>query len=126
MSGGGWYNEHMYGVGNRTIDQLEQDLFACQRRHGELWAGQLELLRGLDLGQVATADGSRNMVEWVASRLDVSHPTARDLMFLARAADRWVEELLADGRIGLERAVLMTRLRLAGASEVEVSASLGF
>ncbi len=66
------------------------------------------------------------MVEWVASRLDVSHATARDLMFLARAADRWVEELLADGRIGLERAVLMTRLGLTGASESELVASLGF
>jgi len=122
----GWYNEHMYGVGNRTIDELEQDLLTCQRTHGELWAGQLELLRRLDLGQVATADGSRTMIEWVASRLDVSHPVARDLMFLAKADDRWVEGLLADGRIGLERAVLMTRLRVAGASDGDLSASLGF
>jgi hypothetical protein len=66
------------------------------------------------------------MVEWVASRLDVSYPVARDLMFLAKAEDQRVEELLADGRIGLERAVLMTRLRLTGASDAEVMASLGF
>jgi hypothetical protein len=66
------------------------------------------------------------MVEWVASRLDVSPATARDLMFLAKAEDQMVEELLADGRIGLERAVLMTRLRLTGATDVEVSASLGY
>jgi hypothetical protein len=66
------------------------------------------------------------MVEWVAFRLDVSYPVARDLMFLAKAADSRVEELLAEGRIGLERAVLMTRLRLTGASESELAAFLGF
>ncbi|HEU4750229.1 MAG TPA: HNH endonuclease [Acidimicrobiia bacterium] len=115
----------MFGVGN-SIDTLEQDLLACQRRHGELWARQVELLRELDLGQVATADGSRTMVEWVASRLDVSHPVARDLMFLAKAADSKVEDMLASGEVGLERAVLMTRLRLAGASDAEVTASLGY
>jgi Domain of unknown function (DUF222)/HNH endonuclease len=116
----------MYGVGNRTIDGLEQDLLRSESIVARVRAGQLETLRRLDLGQVASADGSRTMVEWVASRLDVSHATARDLMFLAKAEDQRVEELLADGRIGLERAVLMTRLRLTGASEVEVSASLGF
>ena len=116
----------MYGVGNRTIDELEQDLLVFHSDHGRLWVGQLELLRRLDLGQVATADGSRTMVEWVASRLDVSHATARDLMFLARADDRRVEELLAEGRIGWERGVLMTRLRLAGASDEELAASLGY
>jgi hypothetical protein len=115
----------MFGVGN-SLDTLEQDLLACQLRHGGLWASQLDTLRKLDLAQVATADGSRTMVEWVASRLDVSHATARDLMFLAKSADAEVVELLADGRIGLERAVLMTRLRHTGASEVEVRASLGY
>jgi hypothetical protein len=66
------------------------------------------------------------MVEWVASRLDVSHPVARDLMFLAKAADSKVEDMLASGEVGLERAVLMARLRLAGASDSEVAASMGF
>ena len=117
----------MFGVADtRSIDTLEQDLLASHQVHGQVWAGQLETLRRLDLGQVATADGSRTMVEWVASRLDVSHAVARDLMFLARAEDRNIEDLLADCRIGFERAVLMARLRIAGASDREVEDSLGF
>jgi hypothetical protein len=47
-------------------------------------------------------------------------------MFLARAEDRNIEDLLADCRIGFERAVLMARLRIAGASDREVEDSLGF
>jgi HNH endonuclease len=116
----------MYGVGNRTIDHLERDLLRCEVLVSRERVCQLELLRRLDLGQVATADGSRTMVEWVASRLDVSQATARDLMFLAKADDGRVEALLAAGEVGLERAVLMARLRLAGASDSEVSASLGY
>ncbi|MEX0698900.1 MAG: HNH endonuclease [Acidimicrobiia bacterium] len=113
-------------MGNRTIDNLEQDLLVSHQVHGQVWARQLETLRRLDLGQVATADGSRTMVEWVASRLDVSHAVARDLMFLAKAADSKVEDMLASGEVGLERAVLMARLRVAGASDSEVAASMGF
>jgi hypothetical protein len=66
------------------------------------------------------------MVEWVASRLDVSYPVARDLMFLAKAGDGPVEAMLASGEVGLERAVLMTRLRLTGASESDLVDSLGY
>jgi hypothetical protein len=48
------------------------------------------------------------------------------LLFLAKANDLLVEQLLSHGEIGLERAVLMVRLRLAGASEEQVAASLGY
>ena len=118
--------EQMFDTDTRSIDTLEQDLVRSESIVARVRAGQLELLRRLDLGQVATTDASRTMVDWVASRLDVSHSVARDLMFLAKADDRRVEELLADGRIGWERAVLMCRLRLAGASDGELSASLGY
>jgi hypothetical protein len=66
------------------------------------------------------------MTDWVASRLDVTHPSASDLMFLPKAGDSQVERLLASGEIGLERAVAMVRLRLAGASNEQVSNSRGY
>jgi 5-methylcytosine-specific restriction endonuclease McrA len=109
-----------------TIDGLEQELLNCQRGHAELWSRQIEALRHLDWGQVDLVDGSRSMVEWVASRLDVTHQQARDLVFLSKAADRQVEELLASGEIGLDRAVAMVRLRRAGASSEVISQSFGF
>ena len=117
----------MFGVAEtRSIDTLEQDLLAPQAVVSRERARQTSFLRELDLGQVATADGSRSMVEWVASRLDVSHPVARDLMFLAKSTDSEVEGLLASGEVGWERALLMARLRLAGATDSEVTASQGY
>lgn len=112
------------GVG--TVDSIERALLECQVGHSHFWARQLEAIRHLDLAQVDLVDGCRSMVEWIASRLDVSQSTARDLVLVAKATDAHVEQLLADGEIGLERAVAMVRLRLAGASEDLVSRSLGY
>ncbi|MEX0666757.1 MAG: HNH endonuclease signature motif containing protein, partial [Acidimicrobiia bacterium] len=112
------------GVG--TVDSIERGLLDSQAGHSHLWALQLKAIRDLDLAQVDLVDGCRSMVEWIASRLDVSQSTARDLVLVAKATDTHVERLLADGEIGLERAVAMVRLRLAGASNGLVSQSLGY
>ena len=110
---------------DETLDQLEQELLATHQVHGPLWARQIEALRRLDLGQVASADGCRTMTEWVASRLDVTHSVAAALMFLARADDPEVDRMLETGEIGLERAALLVRLRQSGASEEQAAASFG-
>ena len=86
---------------------------------------QVAIVRSLDSRQVAIADGCRSMVEWVASRVDVSHSIAGELLFLARANDLQIEELLSEGQVGLQRAVLMVRLRQAGASDEQLADSLG-
>jgi hypothetical protein len=112
------------GVG--TVDSIEQALLDSQAGHSLLWARQLEAIRHLDLAQVDLVDGCRSMIEWIASRLDVSQSTARDLVLVAKATDTHVEHLLAKGEIGLDRAVAMVRLRLAGASDDLVSQSFGY
>jgi hypothetical protein len=61
----------------------------------------------------------------VASRPDVSHSIAGELLFLAKANDVLVEQLLSN-ETGLQRAVLMVRLRQAGASDEQVNDSRGY
>lgn len=109
-----------------SIDSLEHELLGSERVVARERAHQVAIIRSLDSRQVATADGCRSMVEWVASRLDVSHSVAGELLQLAKAKDVQVEELLSHGEIGLERAALMVRLRLAGASDEQVIDSRGY
>lgn len=113
-------------LGSRSVDQVEQDLFQAHAAHGVLWAHQLQALRQLDVAQVGLADGCRTMVDWVASRLDVPHARARDLLLLAKAENSELERLLREGEIGLDRAIALAKLSLAGASEDELSRALGF
>jgi hypothetical protein len=56
-----------------SIDSLEQELLASEMVVAKERACQAAIVRDLDSRQVAIADGCRSMVEWVASRLDVSH-----------------------------------------------------
>jgi hypothetical protein len=42
-------------------------LLASETAVARARAGQIAILRDLDLRQVATADGCRSMIEWVAS-----------------------------------------------------------
>ncbi|MFQ5523358.1 MAG: hypothetical protein ACE5F5_07245, partial [Acidimicrobiia bacterium] len=59
-----------------TTDEIEQKLISCRETQSRLHALELELLEELDRRQIATADGSRSMQEWVAARLDVGPDTA--------------------------------------------------
>ena len=61
------------------------------------------------------------MADWVASHLDLSHQSAARLMAVARAEDPSVDEAMAAGRWGLDRASLLIRLAKAGASPELVS-----
>ncbi|HKX75747.1 MAG TPA: hypothetical protein VJR05_10200, partial [Acidimicrobiia bacterium] len=100
----------------RSIDSLEQELLACQADKTRLVFRQVELLRHLDVAQVAAADGCRTMIDWVASRLDVSRRIAKDLLVVARAENAEVDRMLESGVVGLERAVALIRLVNTGAS----------
>jgi hypothetical protein len=57
-------------------DRLEQELVASRTARSRLDAHDMEILEVFDARQVATADGSRSLSEWVAARLDVSQETA--------------------------------------------------
>lgn len=118
--------EREIGVFEQSADSLEQSLLRSEAVIASERARQVAVLRSLESLQVAIADGCRSINEWVASRLDVTHSTASDLMLLAKAADAPIEAMLANGEIGLERAVVMVRLRLAGAPDEHVADSLGY
>lgn len=116
----------MFVVGLGSVDSFEQVALGSERGIAKHRALQIQAIRQLDQSQVDLVDGCRSMTEWVASRLDVSHSTARDLVFLAKANDAEAERLLAAGEIGLDRAVAIGRLRLSGASGDVISQSCGY
>jgi len=109
-----------------TVDILEQQALALVSEVGVRFGRLLPLLRDLDAAQVATGDGCRSLVEWAASRFDVTADTARDLVHLARVADADVEADLRTGRVSWDRAVATVRLKTAGAPRQVVFRSFGF
>ncbi|HKX76394.1 MAG TPA: hypothetical protein VJR05_13495, partial [Acidimicrobiia bacterium] len=109
----------------RSIDSLEQELLACQADKTRLVFRQVELLRQLDVAQVAAADGCRTMIDWVSSRLDVSRPVAKDLLVVARAQNPQIDRMLQTGEIGMERAVALIRLHNTGAPDELMAAASG-
>ncbi|MDP8959924.1 MAG: 13E12 repeat family protein, partial [Actinomycetota bacterium] len=106
-----------------SIDQLEQQLLAEERAIAQIRARQAALISLLEGTGVAALDGCRTMAEWVASRLDVSPETVRDLLRVA--GDEPHEELSA-GEVSFDRAVEEGRLRSSGATEAELERSRGF
>lgn len=109
-----------------SIDTLERRLVEAGEALSQVTAAMLPLVRALDVAQVALVDGSRSMVEWLASRLDCEPAAARRLLTLARAGDAEVEEGLAAGELSVDRAVAVTRLKAAGANAERVERSFGF
>jgi 5-methylcytosine-specific restriction endonuclease McrA len=94
-----------------STDQLEQQLIAAEQAVARLRGVQLEILEVLDRRQVATADGSRSLREWVAARLDLGPDTAGRLVAAMRGTvDRPdLREALADG-VSLDRVEALSRI----------------
>jgi 5-methylcytosine-specific restriction endonuclease McrA len=93
-------------------DQLEQELAASRTARSRLDAHDIEILEVLDSRQVATADGSRSLSEWVAARLDVTLKTARSLVrTMRRTQDRPdLRDFLALGEASLDRIEAISRI----------------
>ena len=101
------------GMGKGTsIDQVEQWLVESERLISRIRAKQMEALSELDRAQVATGDGSKNLSEWTAARLDVSLDSARSLVrTMRRTEDRpELREALAEGEITYDRVEVLSRL----------------
>ncbi|MFQ5522846.1 MAG: hypothetical protein ACE5F5_04635, partial [Acidimicrobiia bacterium] len=94
-----------------TTDEIEQQVLAAQEAVAKLRSFQMEALEELDRRQIATADGSRSMQEWVAARLDVGPDTAKKLVgTMRRTCDRPdLREALADG-VSLDRIEALSRI----------------
>jgi len=95
-----------------TTDDLEQRMLANRSTRSALDAEDVEILQELDYRQVATADGCRNLSEWVAARLDVHPHTAKALVrTMRRTAERLdLRDALAAGDIACDRMEALSRI----------------
>ncbi|MDX1447976.1 MAG: hypothetical protein R3246_02840, partial [Acidimicrobiia bacterium] len=106
-----------------SVDQLEMEFVRLTAAMSRLEALRLHTIRALDVAQVASADGSRSMTEWLGGRFDLEPDTARTLVQLARADDSELDVLLESGEITVDRAAAVTRLKAAGADQETVDRS---
>ena len=83
----------------RSVDQMEQELLDLQSLRARMTARELELVRELDVAQVANLDGSKTLGEWLAGLLDMEPKSATRLARLARSIDPRLEAELADGEV---------------------------
>jgi len=92
-------------LGNLTQDRKEQILVETESAIGIMRAIQLEVLDDFDGAQVATADGSRSLSEWSASRMDMAPESAKSLVrTMRRTVDRPdLREALAAGEVTFDR-----------------------
>jgi len=88
-------------------------------------ARQAEALAQLQGTKVLEQDGSRTMVDWTAAKLDVTQPTARDLLTLAQASHDRPEllETLTAGEMTADRCVATVELAASGATDEVLEAS---
>jgi hypothetical protein len=100
------------GEGYLPTDHLEQRIAAVESMIAELRAIQLADLEELDRWQVVIRDGSRNLSEWVSTRLDQSLDSARSLVrTMRRTADRPdLREALASGELSFDRVEALSKI----------------
>lgn len=94
-----------------TNETIEQQLLEGEAAIARIRGKQLSLLRELDRRQTALRDGHRSLVEWVTDRLDVAPETARELVSTAKRLTELpeVDDAVASGAIGFDRAVAVSR-----------------
>jgi hypothetical protein len=95
-----------------SVDALEQLLIEEERHISRHRASQIAALELLDRAQVATADGARNLSEWVAARLDVGVDTGQTLVRTMRRTEHRPElrHALADGSASFDRVEAASRI----------------
>ena len=99
------------GIGAATSGEIGQLLLGDEAQIARLRARQMVVLREVDRRQLPSVGGCGLLGEWVRGRLDVAPETARDLVattkHLLELPD--VEEAVATGVIGFDRAVAVGR-----------------
>ena len=103
----------------RSVSEMERELRSLEEQVSGIRNQQAVLVNELDKINIAASTGSRSTTEWVASRFDVSHTAASDLVFAARQLKRHrrIEHRLVSGDLSFDRTVAMLRLAVAGADE---------
>ena len=115
-------------IGLVTTDRLETALVDLEAQIAARRHLQMRLLDEVDLRQVASMDGARNLTEWVAARMDVSPETAQKLTQTGgRLQDQpTLAEQLAEGAVSFDRVVEESRLVAVGADPDLVARSRGW
>ena len=72
-----------------TVTDMEADLVEVEAEISRLRARQVVLVNELDRAQAPQCDGSRSMLEWVQSHLDIDHDTARRLVYVSQRIARY-------------------------------------
>jgi len=95
-----------------TTATIEEQLLGYEAIIARSRAAQMSLLRELDRRQVAMRDGHRSLREWATGKMDVAPETARVLVSTARRLEDLpdVDEAVACGEIGFDRAAAVSRL----------------
>ena len=109
----------------RSVATLKTDLVAVEAEISEARARQSVLVNELDRAQAPQTDGSRSMVEWLQSHLDIDIRTARNLLLVGRriAHHRYLSFRLADGHATFPRTIATLKYAETGASHDDVVAS---
>lgn len=105
-----------------TITDMETDLVETEAEISRLRARQVVLVNELDRAQAHHSDGSRSILEWVQSHLDIDSDTARGLVFASRriARHRYLSFRLANGSATFPRTVAALRYAETGVSYHDV------
>jgi hypothetical protein len=95
-----------------STDSIEQQLIEDERNIAGLRARQMSALAELDTRQIATADGSRSLSEWVSARLDMGVESARTLVRTTRRLQDRPDLAtdLADGVVSFDRVEALSRI----------------
>ena len=105
-----------------TITDMEADLVGLEAEISRLRARQVVLVNELDRAQAHNSDGSRSILEWVQSRLDIDIEVARRLVYTSQrvARHRYLSFRLADGTATFARIVAALRYAETGVSYHDV------
>ena len=80
-----------------ATDSLEQLLVECESHIARLRSVQTQVVSDADRRQLPTTDGAHTMVDWVASRLDVTSDTAEAIRRVAHTDQGSLGEALKTG-----------------------------
>lgn len=112
-------------VDDRQVEAWEEQLRRIEADIATLRAHQTQLIRRLDRHQPDTAAGMATMGNWVSAHLDVSSQTGDRLWQVARAADPRIDNMMATGRCGLDRAAALVKLKAAGITDHQFTQVVG-
>ena len=112
---------------NRSITELATDLVGVEAQITMLRSQQHVLVRELEHAQAPQSDGSRSMVEWVQSHLDIKRDTAKDLVFAASRFpyQRGIHDRMLNHGATFDRTIATVKLSDAGALPEVVDESYG-